>query len=57
LDRQGIHKKIEILRNELTMEYEKCFDKGTINSKVINLSQKLDELILDFMKLSAPKSN
>lgn len=55
MDRQCILKNIEILRNELTKEYEKCFDKGVLTSKVINLSQSLDKLILDCMRLSIPK--
>lgn len=55
LDLQEIYVKIEKLRSELTKEYEKCLEKGVISPIVIDLSQRLDQLILDYIKMSSPK--
>jgi len=57
LDVQDIYKRIEVLRSELTREYEKCIDNGGPNPKVIALSQKMDQLILDYVKMTTTKSN
>jgi len=57
LDIQNIYKRIEILRSELTKEYEECIDKGGPNPKVMALSQKMDQLILDYVKMSTTRSN
>jgi len=54
LDRQSLYIKMEILRSELTREYEKCIDRGGINPEVIALSQRLDQLILDYVKMGKP---
>jgi len=56
LDKKSIYVEMEKLRSELTIEYEKCLDKGGINPEVIALSQRLDQLILDYVKMSTPLS-
>lgn len=52
MDRQNLLRKIEILRSELTNEYEKCLDKGGININVISISQRLDKLIVEYLKMN-----
>lgn len=52
MDRQELLQEIEKLRGELTQEYEKCLDKGGINSNVIEISQRLDKLIVEYMKMT-----
>jgi hypothetical protein len=47
--------RIEKLRLELTNEYEKSIQKGHISKKVMKLSQKLDLLIVDYLKLANPQ--
>ena len=56
LDIQEIRIKMEMLRNELSKEYEKSLDKGGINTKVISLSQQLDKLILEYLEMNTPKN-
>jgi len=55
LDKESISINIEKLRSELTKEYEECFEKGIMDSNVIDISQRLDELILDYQRLNLIK--
>lgn len=50
MERQTLCKEIEMLRSELTEEYSKLLDGHEVAIKVMMLSEKLDKLILAFMK-------
>jgi len=42
--------EIETLRQKLGKEYEKCIDSGCMDNMVIEMSRKLDVLIVDYTK-------
>lgn len=55
MDRYEKYNEIEKLRRIVASEYEKSIDKGYINTDVIDLSQKLDQLIIEYIKMNPPK--
>lgn len=52
---QKLKEEIEDMRQELTAEFEKCIEKDGIDLKVLELSQKLDKLILEYLKKDKPE--
>jgi hypothetical protein len=52
VERKFIYRKIEILRNQLSEEYAKSYDEHVVSERIMCLSERLDKLIVDCMKLS-----
>ncbi|MDF2985468.1 MAG: Spo0E like sporulation regulatory protein [Eubacterium sp.] len=51
MDTQDINKKIELTRRELALEYTKCMDGRVPSPRVLEISEELDKLILEYMKI------
>lgn len=52
MDIQQIYNDMETLRKKLNIELECCLDNGGMSLEVLDLSQKLDELIVTYMRLT-----
>lgn len=48
---------METLRERLNLELEDCLENGGMSLEVLDLSQKLDELIVKYMKQAKPETN
>ncbi len=48
---------MEILREKLNLELENFQENGGLSLEVLDLSQKLDELIVEYMKIAKPDPN
>lgn len=57
MEKKFIYRRIEILRNQLSEEYAKCYDEHVVSARIMCLSERLDKLIVDCMKLSISQSN
>ncbi|EGD49459.1 hypothetical protein Cpap_3894 [Ruminiclostridium papyrosolvens DSM 2782] len=54
MDIQQLYKDMETLRERLNLKLEDCLENGGMSLEVLGLSQKLDELIVEYMKQAKP---
>ncbi|HEX2925468.1 MAG TPA: aspartyl-phosphate phosphatase Spo0E family protein [Ruminiclostridium sp.] len=57
MDIQQIYDDMETLRNKLNIELECCLDNGGMSLEVLDLSRRLDELIVTYMRLTSLQPN
>lgn len=57
MDIQQLYNDMETLRERLNLELEYCLENGGMSLEVLGLSQKLDELIVKYMKQAKPETN
>lgn len=48
---------METLRERLNLKLEGFLENGDLSLEVLDLSQKLDELIVEYMKQAKPQTN
>ncbi|WP_024833380.1 aspartyl-phosphate phosphatase Spo0E family protein [Ruminiclostridium josui] len=58
MDIRQLYNEMETLREKLNLEMEDCLENGGMSLEVLDLSKKLDELIVAYMRLekSEPKT-
>ncbi|ACL75485.1 aspartyl-phosphate phosphatase Spo0E family protein [Ruminiclostridium cellulolyticum] len=57
MDTKQLYKDMETLRERLNLELEACLENGGMTLEVLDLSQKLDDLIVAYMRLDKPQTN
>ncbi len=57
MDIQQLYNDMETLRERLNLELEECLENGGMSLEVLDLSQKLDKLIVEYMRLAKPEPN
>ncbi len=57
MDRQQLYNDMETLREKLNLELENFQENGGLSLEVLDLSQKLDELIVEYMKIAKSDPN
>lgn len=56
LDIEELYKEIQDLRDELEKDYEKCLAKSMMDIRVVDMSQKLDKLIVAYENIIKSRS-
>ena len=57
MDTQQLYNDMETLRERLNLKLEGFLENGDLSLEVLDLSQKLDELIVEYMKQAKPQTN
>ena len=57
MDTKQLYNDMETLRERLNLKLEGFLENGDLSLEVLDLSQKLDELIVEYMKQAKPETN